>query len=406
MKTTEHGNKPKNIRSKNKKLIVELYRSKEMLSVSSIAQKIHLSRTTVMKINEDLLQEGIIVAAGKGSSTDEGGKKPSLYRFNAQNKLIISLHIKYDRIHFRLSDLTYKSLKKDEISIRENEVFPEIAKKMKILIERNSRPEERQSTVLACMVAIHGNVDSESGICIHSTYFPSWGTYNNLKEQLTPVLGLDCPIYLDNWIRYKAYGESKIGLAKNYDTVVLIDAGWHGVTSGILIGGKIYAGKHFLSGEIGHSLINPQETELCACGSSGCFEQQISEKRVLTRVRTLLEHYPGSTLAKEGKGLGLLSVFDAADEGDSLARIVLDEVINWFAIAISNIIMFFDPEIILIEGEYASKCRYMEKGIDKRVWELSLPRLTRQTALLFSDGQSVPTLKGAAILGVDKFYTM
>jgi predicted NBD/HSP70 family sugar kinase len=406
MHSRQHGNKPRNLRMQNKKLIIELYRSKDVLSVTKIASQIRLSRTTVMKINDELLEEGIIEEAGKGASTDEGGKKPSLYRFNAKKKLILAFHVKYESIQFSIFDLTYRELIKDEIAIQKNESFSEISNKMRIILDHNTSNKQNDYPFLACMVAIHGNVDSEHGICIYSTHFPSWGIYSNFRDQLTNVLEIKCPIYIDNWIRYKAYGESRLGIARDHESVVLIDAGWHGVVAGILIGGNIYPGKHFLSGEIGHITINPHDKEPCECGNTGCFEQVISEKRVLTAIQKRMQDYPDSVLNSPDKKLDLHSVFQAADEGDFLARSCLDEIIYWFALAISNIIMFFDPEIILVEGDYASNCRYLEMGIDKRVNDLSLPRLTRKISIIFNNGESVPTLKGAAILGVDKFYNL
>jgi len=398
------GKKPKNIRSQNRKLILELYREKDLLSVSSIAHTINLSRTTVMKINESLLEDGIIIEAGKGDSTDEGGKKPAVYRFNTQNKLILTFYIEYDQVHFRLSDLSYNSLIEDSLPMPRNEKFPEIARKMKTLMETNSSAIPDGTAVLACMVAVHGNVDSNTGVCLHSTHFPSWGTFNNLHEQVATTLELDCPIYIDNWIRFKAYGESKLGPAKNHESVVLIDAGWLGVASGILLGGKIFPGNHFLSGEIGHICLNPLDTEPCACGSHGCFEQQISCERLIDRAENQVGQHASSLLGNLDHPIDLAAIFAAADREDVFARLLLDDIIQWFSLAISNIIMFFDPEIILIEGDFSTGCRYLESEINIHVKRLSLPRLSQKTTLLFNEEKSANTLKGAAVLAVDSFY--
>ena len=398
------GRNTNSVRIHNKDLIVSLYRGSDRVSIADIIGQTRLSRTTVKKINADLLEEGTIIEAGKGKSTDSGGKKPVLYQFNNRRKFVLGFHIKYDQIHFRISDLKYQVIVKDEIEMPADTPFPQIAERMKILVGKHLGGKIPKKSILACMVAIHGNVDSETGICIHSTYFPSWGVYLNIKRILGEVLSLKCPIHIDNWIRYKAYGENKLGLAKGHESVVLIDAGTLGVAAGILLKGRIYNGKHFLSGEIGHATVDPGETERCACGSRGCLEQQVSCDKLIKDAESLLEAHPDSILNETRAGLSLESIFGAADQGDELARLLLSRIAGFFALAISQIIMFFDPEIILIEGGFASGCKFFEGEIERRSKELTLPRLVRNSVLVFSNIESIPTLKGAAALAIDMHY--
>ncbi len=388
------GKRPRNIRSQNRRLILDLYRTEGSLSTGFIAEHVKLSRTTVMKINNELLKKCIIMESGKGESTDEGGKKPTLFRLNSLNQMILTFHIKYESVVFQLSDLSINSVIRDEIAISRNSGFSSIIVKMRELLEKHKLlPAKRVDSYLSCMVAVHGGVDSETGICIHSTYFPSWGTYNNLKEKLEIGLGLTCPIYVDSWIRIKAYGENHKGLAKGYDSVVLIDAGWHGVTAGILIDGKIFAGRNSLSGEIGHLCLDSESKVLCACGSTGCFEALISIQTFLDRI------------SKEKKQpMTLNDAFKAADSGDRIIREPLDNIIKHFVMVISHIILFFDPEIIVIEGDYSSGCEYLETGIINLVEGLSLPRIKRKVPLIFNNRNSVDTLKGASILAMDKYF--
>ena len=402
--TNPTGRKPKNIRSRNIKLIIDLYRDHDALSVSEIAGMIKLSRTTVMKINEDLLERDIIEEAGKGDSTEEGGKPPVLFRLNADKSHILTFHIKYDRIEFRLSDLRYNPLVEDREGMNLNDPFPLIAGRMSALLKRNGI--SGGENILACLIAIHGNVDPESGTCIQSTHFPSWETRTDLKKTVRKALMLDCPILLDNWTRYKAYGESRLGRARGYETAVLIDAGWHGISSGIILEGKVYTGKHFLSGEIGHIRVNRDDSEACACGSRGCLEQQVSLERIRHRIAALAQDYPSSPLASGTPGTAdLPEILAAAENNDALARIIVDDVVFWFSLALSQIIMFLDPDIILFDGDYACGNRYFEENLLQSCRSMALPRLSeRETAVIFGRENSVPTLKGAAVLAADRFY--
>ena len=71
--------------------MTSLFRTADVLSVSEISEKINLSKTTVTKMMGDFVARGLIKSAGKGSSTDEGGKKPELFELNADYAYIVVL---------------------------------------------------------------------------------------------------------------------------------------------------------------------------------------------------------------------------------------------------------------------------------------------------------------------------
>ena len=402
------GRKPKYIRSQNTELIINLYRQYSELSISDISRRVGLSRTTVMNINQELLENHIIVEAGKGISTGEGGKKPTIYRFEAERMLILTFYVKHDTVLFALYDLKYSVKLQDSCPIPTDSDFRDVADAMQGLIDRNIVENERYSwkELLVCMVGVHGNIDVQSGICRQSTYFPTWGVDSNLLQIIQDTLTVSCPVYIDHWIRLKTYGENRMGNLGNHDSVVVIDAGWHGVVSGIMLNGNIYTGKHFLSGEIGHFSINPEDDELCHCGSHGCFERQISLKRLCGRVAALSPEYPDSRLTSDDGEYTLRELFTAADLGDALAQRVLDEAVHWFALMTSFIILFFDPETLFIEGDWASGCRYFEQGLSEEIQGISLPRLKRENVLQYAPNSSEAVLRGAAVMAYDRFHAV
>jgi len=398
------GRKPKNIRSKNRQLLIDLYRNNEFSTVTEIAKEVCLSRTTVLKINQELLADDIIVISGKGDSTIEGGKKPIVYQYNASKSMIITFYIQYNSILFRLYDLLFNIIVEDSIPIKENARFQDISRKMQTVVRRNitNNPDLADRHLLVCVVGVHGNIDLDTGVCLHATHFASWGINNNIHQKLTNQLGLNCPIYLDNWIRLKTYGEKKLGFMGSHDSVVLIDAGWHGVVSGLLLNGELYTGKHYLSGEIGHFRVNQADTDPCFCGSYGCFEKQVQVDRLIERAYERAAVTSDSMLSNK-KAISLQKLFSAADAGDSLARELLDDIIYWFSLIISYLLLFFDPEVLIIEGEYADGCKYLESSIKKRLKEITLPRLKRDMVLQFNSNGADSVLKGAALLAVDRY---
>ena len=396
------GNRPKNLRSQNRKVVLNLYRRHTVLSVAELAQMVRLSRTTVMKINEELLSEAVIREAGKGASTDEGGKKPAVFAFNARRNFILAFYIRYGAVHVQLFDLQGRSVAEAQAAIAPDETLPAILEVMAALLRGIRQKEPVDGSLLTCVVAVHANVDSETGVCLHSTYFPSWGRDFPLQDRLVEALELQCPVSVENWIRLLAFAERERGLARNHDSVVFIDAGWHGITSGILLHGNLYRGRNNLSGEIGHMILDPHDPLPCACGGRGCFESLISCARLLDKAARLAASTPESVLARQPLSLEIL--FRACEDGDALARSLLDEIVGWFAIGLSNLTLFFDPEIIILEGDYARAGAWFQEQLRRRAAGISLLRFPRETELRFKESSYSTVLKGAADLALEKLY--
>ena len=78
--------------------VLQLMRTREIASVAEISSCIRLSKTTIKKIIDHLSALNLVVSAGKGLSTGEGGKKPELFRFNRSFGYVISIHVTPDSI--------------------------------------------------------------------------------------------------------------------------------------------------------------------------------------------------------------------------------------------------------------------------------------------------------------------
>ena len=393
------GTKPKNVRENNLKLLIDLYRNHQSLSISQIAKIAHLSRTTVVKINEFLLEANLILPLGKGSSTDEGGKKPKIYTFNARYGYVLCFHIRYETISARLFDMSLETIHKEEIPIQKNAPLDEI-----IPLIGNSYKEfcalKGAKKPLAIMIAVHGTVDREQGICFHSTYFPSWKTNAPLKALISGEIGDDVPVHVDNWINYKVYAEKETGIARDLSSFVLINAGYHGVTSGVFFGQKPYIGEHFLAGEVGHIIVNPQADYLCQCGGRGCLESMLDHKHLVKTALNRKDHFPESVLFKNEKSPTLDTIIDGFLENDPLCEELIDEVIHWLALGLSSVSLLIDPQAIIIEGEYARGGEKFREKLMSKLSTISMVRLKNRSPVLLNQAQGKAALVGAATYAI------
>ena len=99
------SNKPVNIKYHNQKLILSLFRQADTLSIAEIAERIKLSKTTIAKVIGEFEAKGLILCAGKGESTEVGGKKPEIFAFNAAFAHVAAMAIRQDQIHGAITDL-------------------------------------------------------------------------------------------------------------------------------------------------------------------------------------------------------------------------------------------------------------------------------------------------------------
>jgi predicted NBD/HSP70 family sugar kinase len=386
--TVSSGGKPTSLKRKNRKLILELFRHEAPLSVTEISERISLSIVTVWKVIDHYLSIGIIVPAGKGASTDEGGKKPSLFQFNSAFAFAIGIHLFPDELYCAITDLSAQVLHSVSVPIREDESLDRLLGLMSTSIKSLLASAGADSgSLIGIAIGSHGITDSSIGVSIDSPHFPSWGRGAKIAEPLALLLGMDVPIFVDNQIRFQLFAEGLKGFAAGKSNVVVIEAGV-GLVSAVMVDGEVKRGEHYLAGEIGHMIINPAEELRCACGGRGCFEVMVSRKRILGR---------------SGAG-SLQELFDAANSGESVAREVVDEAAGWFAIGVSNIALMYDPEIILIQGDYAGGGPFFMERLREKADKVSLLGLHKGIEIEYSSLGRERGVVGAACYIIEDYF--
>ncbi|MBQ9518348.1 MAG: ROK family protein, partial [Firmicutes bacterium] len=173
-------------------------------------------------------------------------------------------------------------------------------------------------------------------------------------------------VYVCNEAKMTGYAElyyNKALYDKSYVAIYTLD----GIAAGYIDKGKIMMGSHTLIGEIGHMTLDANDVEICQCGSCGCFERLVSIDRLYNRIINS-PNYELSVLYRYGAGLTLDNIFNAAEnDGDELARETVRYIAKYFSMAIKNIIINIDPEIIIIQGSYASAGVYFHKQLTKNL---------------------------------------
>ena len=409
--TKKNGHNPASVRINNRKNILDIIRNSGEITVSRIAKEIQLSKTTLWKVIDYFQEKNLVINSGKDTNSDELGKKPDLYRFNASYAYVITFAIYEKTILLALTDARARIFYKETVYLNENENLYRIISIIASFIEKwqNQRnlPEDRKkSNLIGIAIASSGVIDSEQGFCFTASRFHSWPLKAEIKKLIEEKVRITAPIYIDNYNRFFVFAEKELGGYKNNKNIISIVSTNGGLGAGIIADNKIKRGPEFLTGEIGHMRLDPNYDEPCHCGGSGCFEQLVSSDVLYRRSREeRCEHKDSVIYKNESMDLRLDDIFSAADNGDLWAKELLDPIIQWFAIGIQNIVLVFNPEVIIMGGEYRNPGEYFQNKLTEIIDGISLTRMKKNIQIEYSKFDEEGTILGAASYIIHDYFS-
>lgn len=396
----------KNIKRGNRRLVLGLLRSSGPTDVSRIAQTTGLSKMTVHKIVDHYIEIGLVKSAGKGESSGEVGKKPNLFRLNPEYRFIFSAQIYETSLLAAVTDINARILHQNRLPFGKDTPLENILDLARSAFDDiSSTLKINASQFAAVVLGASGVTDSEDGVILTSPHFASWGSLVPVREMLRERFPPGLTLHVDNWIRHQAYAEMKIGAARGLTRFMVIGTEPDGISAGLVWDGVPVRGKRGLSGEVGHMQVDLAAKEVCACGGVGCLEPAVSLMRMQQRARRGAALRPESTLYKgrDPEEVTYQDIFAHADAGDEAAREHLDHVSKFMAMAINNMVQVCDPELVIIQGEYAGAGTFYLQRLRERLRNISLLNMDKGIQVIYSNlGQQ--GVIGAAHFAADQFF--
>jgi glucokinase len=203
---------------------------------------------------------------------------------------------------------------------------------------------QRGAKVFAVGVGAPGVILVDKGIVVKSPNFPDW---NNLPLKAELEKALNIPVFIENDANAAALGEKWRGAGRNIRSMIHLTLGT-GVGGGIILDNKIWHGADGMAGEIGHMTLIPDGRQ-CTCGNTGCLEMYASARGIVQSFREELEKQKLHA-AEALKEVTSEKVYQAAREGDPVARWVMKDMGRMLGIGIASLINIFNPERVVIGG--------------------------------------------------------
>ena len=223
------GHTQRNIRSSNLHVVLSMFRSSDTLTIRDITERTGLSKTAVSKIVNELLSRGLVLPAGKGTSTEGGGKRPDLFELSTKNTFAIAATFIPNLITVSLYDASlvlldserrqpsdcdsaphsaYTSIAVDQLRKKPHEYFEYDAAIsvlagliQRIMVKNHLTPAQ----VAGITISVVGIVSSETGTLVTTLISKAWPDELPVVRDLRQHLPFPCSIYLDNISRVGAY---------------------------------------------------------------------------------------------------------------------------------------------------------------------------------------------------------
>ena len=222
------------------------------------------------------------------------------------------------------------------------------------------------SRVIAIGVGVPGPV--QRGGYVKRCVNLGWGDFNPARELAAILRGV--PVFAGNDANMAAMGEYWKGSGKNADNVVFITLGT-GVGGGIILDGKVVFGMSGLGGEIGHVVVNPDETIPCNCGQVGCLDQTASATGIVRAAQHLLQESDQPSILRNLDVITSRDVVDAASRGDELAEKAFDRCMYFLGKSMAMLTNILDPDMYIIGGGVSNAGDYLIDTIRKHYDALS-----------------------------------
>ena len=352
---------PSDLKQQNRRTVLAFFGDNCEHTAAEIAAATGISKLTVMKAIQFFCDKGILMSSGKGSSTGRGGKRPVCYRFCYDK---CSLHIA-----MWPGSLSFTLFRLDHTMIRQTThrwVIPSDPKDAFAWVREYAADFLNDCGVSAkelygVNLSTAGIVDYRDFTLLYSSQSPSWGTNIPVGAYLKDIFGPEPFYFVEN--TGKCIGRAAFAKQKDRSLRTLVLFTSWGISAALIREGVILNGRDSIIGEIGHMTLDPNDPEECTCGNHGCAERLLSLTRLIREISldpppqtSPLCNYPPELITLE-------SLFAASRQNDPYARGKVRTLAGYFAALLRNTVLTFDPESVILVGDYAAADEYFRECV-------------------------------------------
>ncbi|HXG85589.1 MAG TPA: ROK family protein [Pyrinomonadaceae bacterium] len=382
-------------RNINRRIILDLIRTRQPVSRADLARISGLQRSTISLITEQLLIEQWITQGALGHLPR--GRKPRFLHLNVERAGIIGVNVRPTATTIALADLNARFIAHESFPTDPDaDVFIEdLTGRLRAFIKLHP-----QIYIEGVGVSIPGRVDSISKRIV---FAPNLGWRD--VDLLAPLeRATELPVEIENAANACALAE--IWFDKRSDGIqdLIAVTVSEGVGTGIISNGQLVRGANGVAGEFGHVSID-QSGPLCKCGNRGCWEVFASNTAAINEY---VQNATGNGSKKQNNQFesdkpSFDDILHLSEQGDARAIKAIERMGHYLGIGLSMLISGMAPSMIVVIGEITRSWKRIEPIIKNILTErlLGSPMVTR---IVPAEDNLQPRLRGSMALILQKHF--
>jgi len=371
---------PETIAEYNKHLILDALRFNGNMSRADLSRHLNMSFPAISSNAKGLLDMNYIIEVGIGENAI--GRKPSLLAFNAERGYVIGVDLGRFRVRMMLADLLGNEVARTETinsAIFGGDGRQSIQLVQNQVVELLHKSGKTKDDILCIVIGVPGVMkDGVSYIAPFSEQYLE----RDMVETLQDAFEVD--VLLENCVNLGALGEQWKGAGVDYSNITYIAYGV-GLGAAHIFDGKLFTGANGAAGEIGFMITDPANIDNVYT-DVGSLEETLSRSKIK-------KYLNAGNFDEEIQKL----VQRYKDDGDTYAKLIIDEVVLNFGMTLVNMSAILNPEVIIIAGGLGTNLGRL--FIDR--WKEMLGRhVPFVPEVLLSELNHTETMLGAVMTGI------
>jgi predicted NBD/HSP70 family sugar kinase len=331
------------LRTANRRHVIETLRSKGGLTRSALARATGLSRTTISTLLTELMEQGLVTEAMDGSAGGPparrgAGRPATVVQLDHSAGAAVSIDVGARHVAVAVGDLGHRVMAEHWSPLpaghRADEGMARAAKFVREMLEQAGVDSR---SVIGAAMGLPAPITQPEGLVASQNILPGWAGVQ-VGEEMSERLGM--PVFIENDANLGALAESAWGAGAGFDQVAYLKAAT-GIGLGLVRDGQLFRGTTGTAGEIGHTTV-AEDGPMCRCGNRGCLELYAGGAALL---ETLRKSHPDIETLEQ--------VVEMADANHPACVRVLADAGRHIGVAIANLINLFNPRRIIVGGELA-----------------------------------------------------
>lgn len=172
------------------------------------------------------------------------------------------------------------------------------------------------------------------------------------RDYLEKRLGGNVRVLLDNDAHTAALAEYRYGAGRGFREMLYCPVST-GISSGIILDGKLFHGSYGWSGESGHMIVTPGQGIECGCGNRGCLMSWCSGAMIVKHIQNWIaqgQETVMTALAGDPRKITAIHLEEAYFQNDAMAVRAVEQMVQYMAVWLYNLYVTLNINCFVFGG--------------------------------------------------------